>query len=84
MNILISIGTIVYVIKTYYILKAQQKLNEQNILPKLLIDDTLKNWDASGGGSSIRIQVYNIGRGPAIGIKIIPLEEGIIIEEIPN
>ena len=83
-NMIIAIGTIAYVIITFYLLKSQQKLNEQNILPKLIIDYTLKNWDASGGGTSFRVLILNIGRGPAINLRILPLENGITIEETPN
>lgn len=83
-NTVLTIGTIVYVIITWRILLAQKKLNAQNILPFIYIDETIFNHLQENEFFLYKLILRNVGRGPAINITIIKKPTWLKIERAPT
>ncbi len=72
-NAILTLATIIYVIITGWILVTQKKLNAQNILPHLVLTKEIK-VDKIVFDEMInyfKIEIKNIGRGPALNLKVI-------------
>jgi len=73
-----------YVILTYFILKSQNRLNAQNILPKLILDKTVKHFTTDEHWHFYSIPVRNIGNGPIINLSIKSVVKGMEIHDMKD
>ena len=81
-TVVLVIVTIWYAILTKRILKSNESLVKQNIMPLLYISPPI--YHPRGGGVTFMTQVSNIGRGPALDIELSGLPEELISPQIIN